>query len=284
MKTFGFTTDFSQNARNALAFAVPFVQKMGGRLLLIHIYEWPDPYVEVPAYIQEELIEKKKQAALEQLESWKKEVNDIAPDLSCTYLAMGGSLIKKMNLIMEEGKVDWVIMGTHGASGLKKVLVGSNTAQLIQKAVCPVLVIPETSHFQEIQSLVFMTDFQGEQSEALDTLIELDQTFHPKIVFLHVATEPATVDLNTYDWYQEEVARRFPSEHISFEVINAEEIHKGIKKFLDENDPGIVVMVRQKKNWMDRAFKGSVTREQVHITQRPLLILPGEVSVERVED
>lgn len=49
---------------------------------------------------------------------------------------------------MKEQKIDLVVMGTKGASGVTEILIGSNTADVIEKCHCPVLAIPAESDFK----------------------------------------------------------------------------------------------------------------------------------------
>jgi nucleotide-binding universal stress UspA family protein len=52
-----------------------------------------------------------------------------------------GSLINTLKKIIEAQQPDLIVMGTKGASGLKKILIGSNTVNVIANTKVPVLVI-----------------------------------------------------------------------------------------------------------------------------------------------
>ena len=46
-------------------------------------------------------------------------------------------------------KVDMIIMGSHGRTGVKKLLMGSVTERVIGQATCPVLVIKKSCQVSE---------------------------------------------------------------------------------------------------------------------------------------
>ena len=63
-------------------------------------------------------------------------------DLQCELTFAHGNLITALKKIIAVQKPDLIVMGTKGASGLKRILIGSNTVNVIAKTKVPVLVIP----------------------------------------------------------------------------------------------------------------------------------------------
>jgi nucleotide-binding universal stress UspA family protein len=97
---------------------------------------YPEQMAVAPA-----LVEKMSEEVRQNLEKAKQKI-DQSDFSSETIVRMGG---KPHEFIVQEAKqrdIDLIIMGTHGKSGIKRVLMGSVAQNVIGNAPCPVLVVP----------------------------------------------------------------------------------------------------------------------------------------------
>src|SRR5207342_2350709 len=104
-----------------------------------------------------------------------------------------GDLITVLKKIIAVQQPDLIVMGTKGASGLKRILIGSNTVNVIAKTRVPVLVIPEVARFENFfnkgkNRIVLATDLDLLENEgALDILKEIALLIiEPKVRVLSV--------------------------------------------------------------------------------------------------
>jgi len=65
----------------------------------------------------------------------------------------------EINSVAEEFKADLIVMGSHGASGLKEVFVGSNTEKVVRTSEVPVLVVKNKVNKFTMDKVVFACDF-----------------------------------------------------------------------------------------------------------------------------
>ena len=65
----------------------------------------------------------------------------------------------EINNVAKDFDVDLIVMGSHGASGLKEVFVGSNTEKVVRTADVPVLVVKNQIKKLEVSKVVFACDF-----------------------------------------------------------------------------------------------------------------------------
>lgn len=277
MKTYIFPTDFSKNAKNALEFAVPFVKKLQGRLLLFHVYEFANPYVEVPAYKFEEMTREIEAKAIQQLSELMRYVKSLDPNLPCSYATKGGSFERNLLDIAEQENCGAILMGTMGASGLKRLLVGTSTASIIANTKFPVLAIPNNVYFAGINSIVFAIDYQERNEFILDQITELARTFDAKIELLYITLENVYVDLDIYDWYQNMIKERSPELDISYRVLNHASVQEGIQSYVKSTEPDLIVMASHKKSWFDRILRGSQSKKIAYTTEKPLLVYKEEI-------
>ncbi len=131
--------DFSTPGREALAYAVAFAAQFDAKLLVLHVVEMP--YVgsglgeiELPP-VEAEI----REPVAENLARMVAEV--VAGRLPAETLTRTGQPWFEITEAARELNVDLVIIGTHGYTGLKHVLMGSTAERVVRHAPCPVLVV-----------------------------------------------------------------------------------------------------------------------------------------------
>lgn len=136
-------TDFSESAREAIAFAVELADKFGASLTLFHAYQ-------TPAYLLPEgsilagsdLIVDIMNRAGEALEAARK---DLEGKLPVDTLLVEGLPFVQIVDAANEGHYDLIVMGTHGRTGLRHVLLGSVAERVVRRARCPVLTVRQSA-------------------------------------------------------------------------------------------------------------------------------------------
>ena len=89
---------------------------------------------------------------------------------------MQGNLVETLNGLIGLHQPDLIVMGTKGASGLKRILIGSNTVKVLAHVRVPVLIIPEVARFEKFfhggkNRVVLATDlYELNNDDALDIL------------------------------------------------------------------------------------------------------------------
>src|SRR5437867_1302126 len=141
MKTILFPTDFSHTADSALDYAIAFSRKLNAKLILFNTYPVPIYVTDVADEVAME--EQVKTQAEISLKTFEERIHSVAPDIETECITAWGFPADEIIFQSKEKKVDLIIMGTHGANGLTKFLLGTNTAEVVNKAECPVLAIPE---------------------------------------------------------------------------------------------------------------------------------------------
>jgi len=132
--------DFSENANQAVEYAIDLASKLGARLTLLHVIQLlplgsGDMGVTLPyAYIQdlEADITSRMQASLERV---------TAAGLEGAMAVLQGVPFQEILETAKAQQVDLIVMGTHGRTGLQYVLMGSVAEKVVRLAPCPVLVV-----------------------------------------------------------------------------------------------------------------------------------------------
>ena len=134
-----FPTDFSDLSVAALPLAMDLAAKYGAKLHCLYVVEEPQIYsslemgsVAIPT--SGEL----KESAQTRMEKFSQELLADSPNGYSSKVVVGRAATEVVNYAKEVG-ADMIIMATHGYSGVKHVMLGSTTEDVLRHASCPVL-------------------------------------------------------------------------------------------------------------------------------------------------
>ncbi|NNE76243.1 MAG: universal stress protein, partial [Pricia sp.] len=179
MKTILIPTDFSQNAWNALEYAVKLFQDVPCTFYILHIGDLKDSSVKgnsfiMPAKKIDDLITKKLSDLFERIR--KLHINKRHHFIAVQDY---GNILNTIRKQVDDKNIDLIVMGTKGASGLKKAIIGSNTGDVITKVACNVLVVPDRAVIVPPRDVAFPTDYNIFYSypilEAISEIFTLSQ-------------------------------------------------------------------------------------------------------------
>lgn len=130
-----FPTDFSTCSDEAMEQATALARDMGAKLLIVHVEEPPAAYGGGEMYYG---IPEPDNAAL------LKMLHDVVPrDPAVPYehrLLMGDPAAEIVRFAEEEN-ADMIVLGTHGRTGFKRLLMGSVAEAVVRRATCPVFTV-----------------------------------------------------------------------------------------------------------------------------------------------
>ena len=155
-------TDFSDNAYKAAYFALEMFKGQPCRFYLTHTY--------TPAFYRAEYLlhspgqiglgDFYREKVMKKLRKFQKQLELKASDSHEFFChAAFNSLAEELNDMGRKETLDLVIMGTQGATGAKEVLFGTHAVQVLHKASCPILVIPEEAEVGSVEHVLFPTDY-----------------------------------------------------------------------------------------------------------------------------
>ena len=128
-----FPTDFSHTGDAALELATALARDTGARLLIVHVEEPP------LAYGSGEMYYGMAEPSTEQLMAMLKKVVPSDPSVPCEHRLITDDPAGGLVDIAKEDGVDMIVMGTHGRTGLKRLLMGSVAEAVVRRAPCPVV-------------------------------------------------------------------------------------------------------------------------------------------------
>ncbi|MEK6234175.1 MAG: universal stress protein [Planctomycetales bacterium] len=144
-----FTTDFSRFSASALPIAVALARESGAELLIAHVEE------RSAAYAGGGLFLVSSEPNLERIRESLSQVIPNDPEIAHRHLLLRGHPAEAVLECAKREKVDLIVIGTHGRSGLSKLLLGSVAERIFRNAPCAVLTVKLPSvNFTEEDAIV----------------------------------------------------------------------------------------------------------------------------------
>ena len=135
-----FPTDFSHCGDAALKMATSLARDSGAVLLIVHVEEPP------VAYGGGEMYYGVPDPASDDLRKMLQDVVPTDPNVPCEHRLITGDPSTAIARLAEEEHADLIVMGTHGRTGLTRLLMGSVAEAVVRRAPCPVLTYKQTAH------------------------------------------------------------------------------------------------------------------------------------------
>ena len=194
-------TDFSPSSAPAFRYAVEWAKVFDAQLTLLHVHSLP-PGLDIDVGIAQRYLDEQRKVAREEMETLLAEARQQVPGASMELLP--GLPSECICQVAREKKCDLIIMGTHGWTGVNRVLFGSVAERVIQKSPCPVLAIPhreseKISAMHPLQVLprqvVLPMEFSDCSMEAYEYAAQIAKWFDAPLTLVH-AIEPLSYSLD----------------------------------------------------------------------------------------
>ena len=128
-------TDGSKYSNAAVAKAMDFAKSYGGELMVVSIVDVPSEfYAEAPKVVED--MARKAKSFVEEVRKKAEEFN-----IKTSTFTAEGEAYEVITRLAKDEKADVIFLGSHGRTGLKRLLMGSVAEKTIGHSPCPVLVV-----------------------------------------------------------------------------------------------------------------------------------------------
>jgi len=275
MKTFIVPTDFSDTSKNAARFAARMAELIpDAQIILYNVFDKIDTESSDGSVVYNDHGTRKKIMELA-LESVKTEMLQIAPRANVVAFAEEErSFIDSLERLARHKEANMIIMGITGATRLAQIFIGSNTLSIVNRNVCPVMIVPPDAQFTGIKNIAFTSDFKDvEKTTPAKALKEVLDIFKP---FIHVVN----VDSEHYV----EVTEEYKAERAKLETILAGyeteyyfmrqfDFVEAINQFVEDYKIDMIFTVPKKHSFLEGLFKSSYTKKLAYHSNVPLVAI-----------
>lgn len=189
LKNILFATDFSDTSRNALSFATDMAHRFQSTIVVANVLE-EVPFTSVPMdYLPPEIEGERAVAEKRMVELLKSEA---FRDLKTEVAIQAGFIWPVLAKMVEDRKIDLMVLGTHGRGPIKRLLLGSVADEICRHAPCPVITIGPhvASTGGKIEKILFATDFSDGSLHALYYALAFAEEHDARLILLHVVQAP----------------------------------------------------------------------------------------------
>jgi nucleotide-binding universal stress UspA family protein len=258
-------TDFSSNADFAIEYAVNISNDLHAQLFFVTSFK-------VPRFAGglHSIGEKINDALNDDLKAFGDKIKHlIRTNIKPEFAVIEGNTTDSILLYANQKGIDLIIMGTKGSSSIANMVIGSITKKVFEKSHIPVLAIPYSFKYQLTGNKILLSlDTKGISNiHSIGLLKSLKNIPGTLIDVFHLTAPEEQVEFSDNT--------KFLSGLINKIVVKeGDDPVKEIKHYVDENDIGILVMIRRQHSFWEKLFVETTTTESLFSTNVPILLLP----------
>ncbi|XMO88275.1 universal stress protein [Algibacter sp. AS12] len=270
MKKILVPTDFSDQAENALKVAAQLAKTHNAEIYLLHLIEMPMHDVDTTS-LQSELPEAMffMKLAHKRFESIlrKRYLNDVIVHETVDF----NEIFKGIFHNCKKYDIDLIVMGSNGVSGLREMLIGSNTEKVVRTSEIPVLVVKKEHETFNVSNFVFASDFKDESKETYKKAITFAKKFDAKLHLLTVNTPNKFMPTETTNERMKSFVASSDFENYTLNTYNDVTIEKGIMNFSESIGADLIGMSTHGRQGISHFFNGSISEDLVNHAKRPVV-------------
>lgn len=286
MKEILVPTDFSKCAENAIDFAVQSAKIIPMHITLLHSFELNDNMYTDYIGVNREFNQTMLIGTKEKLANLKESINENNGVAVDTVISKD-SLQESITRSLQENKIELIVMGTLGASGIKEKLWGSRTASTIGKSGIPVIAIPNDYKWKKPQKILFATNQFEKDSAILNIVFELAGLYLASVqvsIFTDEDDDKARTFLENkrkISEYESFLKETYNEDTLTSVHLYGENFNETMQDFINKNDIDMLVMVTYPQKFWNRIFNQSKTKLMSYHTRIPLLAIPASVNAKK---
>ncbi len=262
--------DFSDSAVQAFKFAVDIASQTKGEIILLNVIELPVMHdtVLMPTLSYEEAFLKDMKDNVEKnfekmKAKWSKE-----PITLSTFIEYGPTTTV-ISRFVDEQKVDLIVMGTKGASGLKEFVIGSNTEKIVRWSPVPVIAIKKEVQLP-VKNIVFPNSLGDDQEELINRVKELQAFFKATLHLVYFNTPVNFKRDNEVKPLLKSFATRFGLKDYTLNIYNDIDQETGLTSFAHDINADMVAMATHGRKGLSHLISGSIAEDIVNHIDCPI--------------
>lgn len=270
MKRILVPTDFSQHAEYALKVAVQIARKHNSEILLLHMLELPQQSSDAlgsGSAIPEIMFFKER--AMQKLEDLMDV--DYLEGIPVSQIVQFEKAFEGILAVSRKNNVDFIVMGSHGASGFHEMFIGSNTEKVVRSSDVPVLVIKQEMAEFKADNFVFASDFADEIKRPFASVKQFAELFGSHLHLVMINTPNNFKPTHTAEQLMNEFTSEFDLKNFTTHVYNDSNVEKGILNFSGRMQADLIGMCTHGRTGLSHFFNGSISEDLVNHAVRPVI-------------
>ena len=265
--------DFSEYSENALETAAVLARKFNAEILALHMLELSDAILtstsdkqDVQAVFYYKLAEKKFKNFLDK---------DYLKNIKVTPVVKHFKVFSEVNNVAQKVNADLIVMGSQGSSGIKEVLVGSNTEKVVRYSKIPVLVVKHNPILTDFESVVFACDFSEDAIKPYKSACKMFERINAKVHLLYVNIPDS--GFRSSSEMEKKVAEFLKAADGNLDKMNNVtyvcdySIEEGILNFSNLAGADLIAIATHGRTGLSHFFEGSISEDVANHSTLPVI-------------
>lgn len=270
MKRILVPTDFSKHAEYALKVAAQIARKNNSEIILLHMLELPTQGSDAlgsGSDIPEIMFFKNR--AIGKLEALMDV--DYLQGIPVSEIIQFEKAFEGILAVSRKNNVDFIVMGSHGASGFQEMFIGSNTEKVVRSSDVPVLVIKNETPQFKADNFVFASDFSEEIKKPFGKFLEIAKAFNSHLSLVMINTPNSFKSTGMAESIMSDFISNFNLTDYSTHIYNDANVEKGILNFANSVKADVIGACTHGRTGFSHFFNGSISEDLVNHAVRPVI-------------
>lgn len=276
MKNILVPVDFSDCAQNAARAALSIAVRLKADIHFLHIMPSPAENLRAPHAATITVRSIQEGHAQNELNILVAKASQMG--LTATPLLVFDKGNERIENYIVPFKIDLIVMGSHGASGIRELVIGSHTQRVVRDSTVPVLVIKNTIPDPfKIEGIVFASTFNEDNKSAFDVVAEFARLWKATVHILFINFIDKLVDQDTINSIVQTLTKNYPDISFTSNTAEANDEEWGIHQFVKMIDADMVAITTHDKTGF--IVRHSVAEDLVNHEKVPVLVIGGGNSI-----
>ena len=274
MKKILVPVDFSEHAGYALEVAAKLAKDFSAEIIVLHMMGLSEAYLTksesdeaAEAHFYMKLAKKRYETFLNK---------PFLKGVKVTEMVQNYKIFSEINQVAKENNIDLIIMGSHGASGVSEIFVGSNTEKVVRSSDIPVLVIKEPSPAFTPKLVVYACDLRVESIKAYHSARALFEKWDLKLhlVYVNLPNEEFMSSGETKkkaELFLKIAHNGAIPANIEMIYISDYSIERGIFNHANDVHANLIAIPTHGRSGIAHFFKGSIGEDVVNHANLPVI-------------
>lgn len=274
MKNILLPTDFSDTSKNAIHYALQLFEDESCNFYVLYVQD-------ATAYTTDDLMSNSSSSLYDSvITTHQKKLNAFVARLKTEFntenfkfhtLVDYDSFIDATKQTIKSKEIDFIVMGTNGATGAKEVIFGSNTLNVIRNVNCRTLIIPQNCQYVVPKEMLLALDpLDILNGVAIRDFFNFVKHHHINLHVIRVKPDQEIQSIEADD--KVNLTHYMTSENYTYNLLADVELEQAVEVYLETNNIDILSLFVQKETLLERLFIGSSTTKINKDAKFPLLI------------
>jgi nucleotide-binding universal stress UspA family protein len=269
MKKILVPTDYSDCASYAMEVAKTIAAKSGSELYFLHLEEVVPEVVHVlhHTHVHDPQIGRARHQLQQLVEAAEKE------GLKAKAVFVPNEGKESIEDYIKPYQIDFMVMGSHGATGIRETILGSKTQKVITNCTVPALVIKRPNKNFNPKRILFASTFREDVNKALKGVVDFAKFWNAELDLVFINLLSHMIEENEAKRIMSKQMEKSADVKFTLNISETNDEEWGISKFAKLVKADVIAVVFNKHIGFNRLFNSSVAEKLINHEEIPVLVM-----------